>query len=245
MKTGSFLLLLLFGTLATAASPPLSSVVDPTTIQGCDTRGANRSAPAAILFAPGGEYLFVVQGNGQVQKRSLPHLSPVAGLDLKEPVRGAALSHDGRFLALGTPQSTRLLILDASDLHLVKEIPTHPTRKSTAKVAHIETAAARNAFIVTFSDAPQLWEVNYQRQPPAGFGNWVHDYRKDSGEAKIVTFPVRKLWLEVVLSRFRLDHEGVFASGIDPQGRVVVFDLDLGRTIAIVSAPTTVSGALE
>jgi len=236
MKTGSLLLPLLLGALAEAAAPPLPSADNLSAVRVCDKTDISRSVPAATLFAPSGEHLFVVRKNGWVQKRSLPRLSPVAEVDLKELLRGAALSHDGRFLALGAPQSTRLLILDTTDLHLVKQIPTHPTRESIARVAHIETAAARNAFIVTFSDAPQLWEVNYQTPPPAGFGNWVHDYRKDSGEAKITTFPARKLWLKAVLSSFHLDHEGVFVSGINPQGELVIFDLDLGRTTAIVPA---------
>lgn len=232
-KTGFCLLPLLLGVFTVAmAAPPLSS-------SGCT--GASAAAWTTQLFAPDGEHLFTVQGDGLVQKRALPHLSPVAGVALNEPIRGAALSHDGRFLALGAPQSRRLLILDATDLQLIKQIPVQPTRESTARVAQIGSIAARNAFLVTFSDAPQLWEVNYQTPPPAGFGNWVHDYRKDSGEAKTTAFPVRKLWLETVLPRFRLDPEGVFVSGVNPRGELVLFDLDLGRTTAIIPAAPTAS----
>ncbi|GEM_PF-5659567 len=245
MKTVSFLLLLLFGILTTAATPSFPAAGDQTAVEGSDYTDGGRNAPATLLFATDSEHLFVVWRNGQVQKRSLPHLSPVAGVDLKEPLQGAALSHDGLFLALGAPQSKHLLILDTTDLHVVKQIPTHPTKKSTARVAHIETAAARNTFIITFSNAPQLWEVNYQMPPPAGFGNWVHDYRKDSGEAKITSFPVRKLWLGVVLPGFHLDREGVFVSGTDTQGSLVIFDLDLGRTTAIVPAASATAGAVE
>jgi len=193
---------------------------------------ASAEGQARLLVAPDGESLYVVHADGRVDRRALPGLEPLARTTLGESLRGAALSHDGRFLALGAPDSTRLLILDAADLHLVKGMVTRPTRQGRARVAHIETMGARNAFLVGFSDTPQLWEVNYQVPPPAGFGNWVHDYRRDSGEAKVVAFPVRKLWLDAPLPEFRLDAEGVFVSGFDIRGRLVVFDLDLGRTVA-------------
>lgn len=128
MNTGFFLLLLLFEVLAIAASSSFPSTSDPIAVQG--------SIHVAILFAPGDEHLVVVRRNGQVQKRSLPHLSPAARVDPKEPLHGAALFHDDCFLTLGAPRGKRLLMFDTTDLHLVNQSPTHPTTEGTVRVAH-------------------------------------------------------------------------------------------------------------
>jgi hypothetical protein len=215
----------------------VGGTIPPTVAGNADSGKTATLGHASIppLFSPDSEWLITIHPNGRIQKHSLPGLRVQAEKDLGEPLQGAALSHDGRILALGAPRSNRLLILETDTLRLAKAMATRPTRDRTARIAHIKTSPRRNTFLITFENAAQLWEVNYQNPPPAGFGNWVHDYRKDSGEAVALLFPVRKLWLDAPLPWFQADEQGVFIAGIRPDGGLLIFDLDLGRSVAHTS----------
>ena len=143
-----------------------------------------------------------------------------------------ALSNDNKYLISNASQAHTLIIRDTKTQQTLKSIPVIDKTGKTSRITSIHNASKRNSFIVGLRDSPEMWEINYQNPPPTGFGTWVHDYRKDSGEAAVTPFPIRRLALDSPLDDFFFDKEYVNVISVPCEGNVVIIDLDLGRKVA-------------
>ena len=143
-----------------------------------------------------------------------------------------ASSSDKKFIITHKPTTNTLIIQDAKNLNELKVIPVVDKKKKSSLVSGLHDASARNSFIVTLKDSPEIWEINYQNPPPSGFGTWVHDYRKDSGEATNTLFPIRRLRFDKSVDNFFLDKDYVKVISVSCKGNIQIIDLDLGRKIA-------------
>ncbi len=141
-------------------------------------------------------------------------------------------STNKKFLITSTTQHRNLKILEATSLKVLRLIPLIDKQGNRSEVSGIHDARLRNSFIVTLKNSPELWEINYETPPPAGFGTWVHDYRKDSGEATITLFPIRRITVKKPLNDFFLDNSSINVISVSCNGEIVIVDLDIGKVVA-------------
>jgi len=184
-----------------------------------------------------GRYVYFTSRDGWISKFDLYQLKMVAEIRVGINARNTAISSDDRFVIVGNYMPNTLVVLDAEDLSLVKLIPVVDKKGKRSRVSAVYDARPRKSFIAALKDSPELWEISYQNPPPAGFGNWVHDYRKDSGEAKTRMLPIRRLYLDSVLDDFFFDQEYVHVLSASRKGKGQVVDLDLGRKVADLDLP--------
>jgi DNA-binding beta-propeller fold protein YncE/cytochrome c553 len=184
-----------------------------------------------------GRYVYFTSRDGWISKFDMYQLEMVAEIRVGINARNTAISSDDRFVIVGNYMPNTLVILDAKDLSLVKIIPVVDKKGNSSRVSAVYDARPRRSFIAALKDSPEVWEISYKDPPPAGFGTWVHDYRKDSGEATIEQFPVRRLLLDAVLDDFFFDQEYVHILSASRKGKGQVIDLDLGRKVADLDIP--------
>jgi len=184
-----------------------------------------------------GRYVYFTSRDGWISKFDLYQLKMVAEIRVGINARNSAISSDDRYVIVGNYMPNTLVILDAKDLSLVRIIPVIDKQGKASRVSAVYDARPRQSFIVALKDSPELWEISYQNPPPAGFGNWVHDYRKDSGEAKKRLFSIRRIYLKDVMDDFLFDQDYVFVLSASRKGKGQVVDLDLGRKVADLEIP--------
>ncbi len=145
-----------------------------------------------------GRYVYFTSRDGWISKYDLYQLKMVAEIRVGINARNTAISSDDRFVIVGNYMPNTLVVLDAKDLSLLKIIPVIDQKGKSSRISAVYDARPRKSFIAALKDSPELWEISYQTPAPIGFGEWVHDYRKDSGEAVAKTIPIRKLHLDSV-----------------------------------------------
>ncbi|WP_456372046.1 cytochrome D1 domain-containing protein [Thiolapillus sp.] len=189
-------------------------------------------------WAKGGRYVYFLSRDGWVSKFDVYNLTWVAEIRAGINARNLAVSHDGKVVMVANYLPHTLVALDAKDLTPLKILPAVAADGTSSRVSAVYTADPRHSFIATLKDAPELWEINYDETPPAGFGQWVHDYRPDSGELEPAKrFPVQRITLERILDDFFLTQDYEKVIGSSRAGGTDVYDLDLKRKIAAIDLP--------
>jgi len=190
-------------------------------------------------YSPDGRFVYFASRDGWISKFEMYNLKVTAEIRAGINTRNAAVSADGRYVLVGNYLPHTLVLLDARDLTPIKVIPVGASGGKSSRVSAVYDAAPRHSFIIALKDIPEVWELNYEDNPPAGFSGWVHDYREDSGDAiKPKRFPIRRIWLKDYLDDFFFDQEYehlIGAARNAKNGQVV--DLTLGRKVADVDLP--------
>ena len=184
-----------------------------------------------------GRFVYFTSRDGWISKFDMYQLKMTAEIRVGINARNSAISSDDRFLIVGNYMPNTLVILDASDLSLIKIIPVVDSKGESSRISAVYDARPRNSFVAALKDSPEVWEISYADPPPAGFGTWVHDYRKESGEATSEQFPVRRIKLDAILDDFFFDQEYVHILSASRSGEGQVVDLDLGRKVADLAIP--------
>jgi len=189
-------------------------------------------------WAQGGRYIYFLSRDGWVSKFDVFNLVWTAEVRAGINARNLAVSHDGRYVMVANYLPHTLVLLDAKDLSPIKVIEAKDSAGNSSRVSAVYTADPRNSFIAAMKDIPEVWEINYEDNPPRGFGKWVHDYRPDSGdEPEAERFPVRRIKLKGILDDFFLTQSYEKIIGSTRGGGAQVVDLDLGRAVAGVDLP--------
>jgi len=189
-------------------------------------------------WAEGGRYVYFLSRDGWVSKFDVWNLTWVAEIRAGINARNLAVSHDGRTVIVANYLPHTLVVLDAADLHPLKIIPAVAEDGTSSRVSAVYTADPRHSFVAALKDAPELWEINYDPTPPPGFGEWVHDYRPDSGELEPgERFPVQRIRLDRILDDFFLTQDYEKVVGSSRAGGTAVYDLDLRRKVAEIDLP--------
>ena len=189
-------------------------------------------------WAEGGRYVYFLSRDGWVSKFDVYNLTWVAEIRAGINARNLAVSDDGKTVIVANYLPHNLVVLDARNLDPLKIIPARGENGASSRVSAVYTAAPRHSFVAALKDVPELWEINYEEEPPPGFGQWVHDYRPDSGELeKGERFPVRRTRLDRVLDDFFLTQDYEKVVGSSREGGTAVYDLDLRRKMAEIDLP--------
>ena len=189
-------------------------------------------------WAEGGRYIYFASRDGWISKFDVFNLKYVAEVRAGINTRNLAVSHDGRYVIVANYLPHSLVVLDARDLSPLKVIEVKDSSGNTSRVSAVYTADPRISFVAALKDIPEVWEISYEDEPPPGFSGWVHDYRKDSGDAhKEEPFPVRRTEVADYLDDFFLTQEYDRIIGTSRDGTGQVVDLDLRRAVKAISLP--------
>jgi cytochrome c553 len=179
-------------------------------------------------FTADGRYVFFASRDGWISKFDLWNLRTVAEVRAGINTRNAAVSADGKLVAVANTLPHSLVLLDA-DLQLVKVLP------APAPLSAVYDAAPRRSFVVALKDVPELWEVSYDPQAEPIARGLVHDYRLQEGEFVPGYLNARRTPLETPLEDFFFtqDYSRVFGTARGGAQAQVVH-LDVRRVIARV-----------
>ncbi|WP_428622624.1 cytochrome D1 domain-containing protein [Sedimenticola sp.] len=189
-------------------------------------------------WAEGGRYIYFASRDGWISKYDVFNLQYVAEVRAGINSRNLAVSHDGRYVIVANYLPHTLTVLDARDLSPIKVIEAKDELGNSSRVSAVYTADPRNSFVAALKDIPEVWEISYLDEPPAGFSGWVHDYNQESGDAhKEEPFAVRRIRVKDYLDDFFMtqDYDQIIGSTRNGHGQVV--DLDLKRSVASVALP--------
>ncbi len=132
-------------------------------------------------FTPDGRFVFFASRDGWVTKYDLWNLKVVAEVRAGINTRNAAVSGDGKWVAVANYLPHSLVILDA-DLNLKKILPVaDKDGKTTSRVSAVYDASPRQSFVAALKDVKEVWEVSYNPKAddiPAGM---IHDFKYKEG----------------------------------------------------------------
>ena len=189
-------------------------------------------------FTPDGRYVYFASRDGWVSKYDLWNLKTVAEARAGINTRNAAVSSDGRFVAVANYFPHTLAILD-SDLNLLKLLEVKDMQhKQSSRVSAVYDAAPRQSFVAALKDVKELWEISYNPKAediPAGV---IHDFRYREGAFVPGFLNPRRTQLDDYLDDFFFTqdyHELIGASREGGKGQVI--HLDVRRRIATLDLP--------
>lgn len=190
-------------------------------------------------YTSDGRFVYFASRDGWITKYDMYKLAVVAEVRAGINTRNAAVSADNRYVIVGNYLPHTLVILKASDLSLIKIIPVTDGKGNSSRVSAVYTARPRKSFIAALKDIPELWEISYDDEPPVGFSSdWVHDYRKESGEGAISElFPIRRVKVKEYLDDFFFDQDYIYVIGASRKGGGQVINLDARRVVAKIDLP--------
>ena len=189
-------------------------------------------------YSSDGRFVYFASRDGWITKFDMYTLETVAEIRAGINTRNAAVSADDRYVMVGNYLPHTLVLLDASDLSLVRIIRVQDDHGNSSRVSAVYTAPPRNSFIVALKDLKQVWEINYSDQPPKVYRGYVHDYKMGEGLAEEGLFPVRPIMLDDYLDDFFFDQSYqhlIGASRSSQNGQVI--NLIVGRKIAEIDLP--------
>ena len=189
-------------------------------------------------FTPDGRYVFFASRDGWITKVDLWNLETVAEVRAGINTRNAAVSSDGKYVAVANYLPHSLVILDA-DLNLVKlmEVKDKDGKRSS-RVSAVYDAGPRRSFVAALKDVQELWEVSYDPKAPEIPAGVIHDFQYREGAFVPGFLNARRTVLDDYLDDFFFTpdyNEVMGASREGKQGQVV--HLDVRRKIATLDVP--------
>ena len=189
-------------------------------------------------FSPDGRYVYFASRDGWISKYDLWNLTMVTEVRAGINTRNAAVSADGKFVAVGNYLPHTLVILNASDLSVLRIIPVQDIKGKSSRVSAVYDAAPRRSFVVALKDIPEIWEISYDPNAEPVHEGLVHDYRMNEAIAAPGQFTPRRTLLSEILDDFFFDPSYAYVIGAAREaGKGQVVNLDVRRKIADVELP--------
>ena len=188
-------------------------------------------------FTPDGRYVFFASRDGWVSKFDIWNLKVVAEVRAGLNTRNAAVSSDGRYVAVANYLPGNLAIFDAN-LKLLKLIEGRNLKGDAAsRISAVYDAAPRKSFVVGLKDLPEIWEISYDPAAKPFHDGYVHDYKMGEAIATPGYLNPRRTQLEEPLDDFFFtqDYTNVVGASRDGHGKVV--NLDVRRPISNLDLP--------
>ncbi|MHB9119415.1 MAG: cytochrome D1 domain-containing protein [Burkholderiales bacterium] len=190
-------------------------------------------------FSHDGRYVYFASRDGWISKFDIYNLKIVAEIRAGINTRNLAVSGDGKYVLVGNYLPHTLVLLDASDLSLMRVIPVAGENGQSSRVSAVYQAEPRQSFIVALKDVPEVWEISY-REPAAAKSTWRRDYDPANQGMTVETrqFPIRRIRAEDYLDDFFFDpsYRHLVATARNAK-KGEVLDLDSGKVVAEVDLP--------
>jgi mono/diheme cytochrome c family protein len=133
-------------------------------------------------FTPDGRYVFFASRDGWITKFDMWNLKVIAEVRAGINTRNAAVSGDGKWVAVANYLPHSLVILDA-DLNLKKILPvSDKDGKTSSRVSAVYDAAPRQSFVAALKDVKEVWEVSYNPKADDISAGMIHDYKYREGK---------------------------------------------------------------
>ncbi len=193
-------------------------------------------------FTPDGRYVFFASRDGWITKYDLWNLKVVAEVRAGINTRNAAVSGDGKWVAVANYLPHSLVILDA-DLNLKKILPvTDKDGKVSSRVSAVYDASPRQSFVAALKDVKEVWEVSYNPKAPEIPAGMIHDFKYREGKFIPGFLNPQRSFLDDYLDDFYFTqdyHEVMGASRNDAKAAVTgqVVNLDVRKKIADLELP--------
>ena len=188
-------------------------------------------------FSPEGRFVYFASRDGWITKYDLWNLETVAEVRAGINTRNAAVSADGRFVAVANYLPKSLVLLDA-DLRLVKFLDVADrTGEHASRVSAVYDASPRKSFVAALKDVPEIWEISYDEHAEPIYEGYVHDYKMGEGIATPGFLNVRRTRLDTPLDDFYFSQNYANVMGASRDGRGQVVNLDVRRAIAELDIP--------
>lgn len=158
-------------------------------------------------YTSDGRFVYFASRDGWVSKFDMYKLETVAEIRAGINTRNVAVSADDRYVLVGNYLPHTLVLLDATDLSLIKIIPVTDEQGNSSRVSAVYDARPRQSFIAALKDFKAVWEIHYSDEPPKVFNGTAHDYQMEEGLAEKDSFPVQKIQLDDYLDDFFFDQE--------------------------------------
>ncbi len=188
-------------------------------------------------FSPEGRYVYFASRDGWVSKFDIWNLEYIAEIRVGINTRNIAVSSDGRYVMAANYLPHSVVLLDATDLSLVKSIPALDEKGQSSRVSAVYDAAPRKSFVVALKDVPELWEVSYDDNAAPIYPGYVHDYKMAEAIAIPGKLNPRRTPLETVLDDFFFDQSYTYLIGASREGKGQVVNLDIRRRVADLPLP--------
>ena len=182
-------------------------------------------------FTRDGRFVYFASRDGWISKFDLWNLKLVAEVRAGINTRNAAVSSDGKYVAVANYLPHTLSVFDA-DLHLVKIL------EAPSRISAVYDAPPRRSFIAALKDTAEVWEVSYHPQAEPIAAGMVHDYKLREGSFVPGFLNARRTPLDEVLDDFFFTPDFSMLVGAQRDGkRGQVVHLDVRRAIATLDLP--------
>tara|TARA_R110001592_G_scaffold227724_1_gene484002 strand:- start:39371 stop:40969 length:1599 start_codon:yes stop_codon:yes gene_type:complete len=189
-------------------------------------------------YSPDGRYVYFASRDGWISKFDIYNLKTVAEVRAGINTRNLAVSSDGRYAIAANYLPNNLVIFDAENLKPIKVIDVLDQSGKASRVSAVYNAPPRNSFIAALKDIKEVWEINYEDIPPAGFAGWEHDYNKESGDVvQPEPFPIRKIAVSAYLDDFFFNQDYSLLFGASREGEGLILSLDARKEIGRLDVP--------
>ena len=189
-------------------------------------------------FSPDGRFVYFASRDGWISKYDLWGLTLVAEVRAGLNTRNAAVSSDGRIVAIANYLPQSLVLLD-DRLQLLKIIDVADiSGQIRSRVSAVYDAAPRRSFVAALKDVRELWEISYDPKAADVAQGLVHDFRSREGSFIPGFLNPRRTLLDDYLDDFffTADYTKVIGASRDA-GRGQVVHLDVRRSIAALALP--------
>lgn len=119
---------------------------------------------ATMVFSPDLRYGYVATRNGMLSQIDLYSLQKVKEVKTSDNSIAAAISQDGKFVAIAEYEPGGITILDAKTMTITQKIPANTEyqgKKIQSKVTGLADAG-NNSFLCALMDGNEIWKLNYQ-----------------------------------------------------------------------------------
>lgn len=197
-----------------------------------------------------GRHALLTTHDAWVIKVDLAQARPVAEVRVGQAARSVALS-GARFalpsvLAVANAVPNSLVLLD-EHLQTLKVLKvTDKTGQQVSSIARVRAAPARNSFVASLLDLPELWEISYNPTAPEIAMGMVHDFQYREGSFVPGYLNPQRIALPSPALDFHLTNEGheVLSAHAGPDsqqkatvGTLQVTHLDVRRQVAEFALP--------
>ena len=184
-------------------------------------------------YTSDGRFVYFASRDGWISKFDMYKLETVAEIRAGINTRNMAVSADDRYVIVGNYLPHTLVLLDATDLSLIKIIPVTDGQGNSSRVSAVYDAPPRQSFIAALKDLKEVWEIPYSGEPPTVFNGTVNDFQMEQDLAEKGLFPVQRIKLDDYLDDFFFDQEYNNIIGAARNAKNgLVFNLNMKQKIA-------------
>jgi hypothetical protein len=181
---------------------------------------------------------YAVLANGNIRRCAANGQLTANAAGVDPPVLLAALSGDGKFLAIGHGIPAQLTMLAADDLRILKSLDLRDLAQRPLEPVQLSDAAPRKSIVAIMGDGLEAWEILYDPNAPPVFDGYVHDYRSGEGIATTGAFPVRRIALGQPIGPGLFDPAFDHLIASEGRTRLAVINLNVRRAIARIDVAT-------